>query len=242
MSIAIDKYLDRVMAYADLREPGRAEAVREELRGHLQDKVRALTQSGTPIEDAIHLALERLGDARTVGYQYRPKFPLLDVRVRGTARGVIAVGPRAVGVFAFGGVAIGLFAFGGLAVGLVSWGGLAAALLWAWGGMTLSTGVAMGGLAIGTLAMGGLAIGVAAVGGMAVGGWAAGANTTTMYLPEQAPEFVRQSVHWLPMNETELTQSTLILMPMFMALLALHIKLTMRERRRLERLDPQIAD
>src|SRR5205085_5768410 len=55
------------------------------------------------------------------------------------AKGIIAMGERAIGVFAFGGSAIGVLAFGGIGLGIVSFSGLSFGV------------VAIGGLAIGLL-------------------------------------------------------------------------------------------
>jgi RNA polymerase sigma factor (sigma-70 family) len=82
---------------------------------------------------------------------------------RGTARGWIAIGDRALGIlFACGGQAYGGIAIGGLSVGLLSIGGLAIGA------------VSIGGGAVGVLAFGGGAIGLAACGGGALGWFAAG--------------------------------------------------------------------
>jgi hypothetical protein len=92
---------------------------------------------------------------------------LLDVRTEGTARGFIAVGPKAVGVIALGGVAVGLFAFGGIALGAFAFGGLALAALLSCGGISL----APMGAALGLAVLGRIAIGMIACGGLAVGLW-----------------------------------------------------------------------
>lgn len=51
------------------------------------------------------------------------------MRTHGTARGFIAIGPKAIGVFAFGGFALGLVAFGGFALGLVALDGFACGII-----------------------------------------------------------------------------------------------------------------
>ena len=80
------------------------------------------------------------------------------VAIGGYARGLIAIGGVAIGGLAFGGLALGFFAFAGLALGLVSVGGLSIGLLLALGGGAIGLN-AGGGLAIGKFAAGGLAIG-----------------------------------------------------------------------------------
>jgi hypothetical protein len=74
------------------------------------------------------------------------------------ARGVIAIGDIAIGGLALGGVAIGLVALGGLGLGFLALGGMAVGAFavggaslgwyWAFGGMAVSLGYAVGGLAL----------------------------------------------------------------------------------------------
>ena len=161
MSKAIDDYLDRVMRYANRRDADDAAKVRAELEDHLREKVERLTEAGEPPEDAVFQALRENGHPRVVGYALRPRFPLVDVRVHGTARGVVAIGPRAVGVVAYGGVAVGVLAVGGVSVGVVSLGGVALSLLLAWGGVGVALlGLAYAGLALGLVGIGGTGAGV----------------------------------------------------------------------------------
>jgi predicted Ser/Thr protein kinase len=133
---------------------------------------------------------------RPYGYEYRSKrtllgWPLVHIcsgldpatgRVR-IAKGIIAIGDRAVGGLAIGGAALGVVAFGGMAAGLLAFGGGAIGLLLAGGGGALGA-VAIGGGAIGVLALGGGAIGLIAMGGGAIGylakgGEAWGAHTVS---------------------------------------------------------------
>ncbi len=79
-----------------------------------------------------------------------------------TARGWIAIGPKAIGGIAIGGSAGGVIAFGGFTFALVSLGGFSVGLL-AWGG-----------LAAGVFALGGASAGYAAVGGVSAGYYACG--------------------------------------------------------------------
>ena len=166
MSRALQKYLDDVMAYANRRQQD-ATGIRAELEDHLLQKVAELEAQHLPREDAIFQAIEDHGSARTVGYSLRKGFALLDVRTEGTARGFIAIGPRAVGVIAFGGVAVGLFAFGGFAVGAIAFGWLAVAALISCGGISL----APMGVALGLVVAGRIAMGMIAGGGLAMGMW-----------------------------------------------------------------------
>ena len=76
-----------------------------------------------------------------------------------TAKGIIAIGPKAIGVISFGGISVGIISFGGLSIGVLACGGLALALSTAIGGMAIAYDIAFGGLAIAnSLAIGGLAI------------------------------------------------------------------------------------
>jgi len=118
----------------------------------------------------------------TQGYEYRSKteffgIPLVHIasgrdpetgRTR-TAKGIIAIGDKAVGGIAIGGASVGIVAIGGAAFGLIALGGAAAGVLLALGGAAASIGCSLGGGAIGLLALGGLAIGFNACGGLAIG-------------------------------------------------------------------------
>ena len=164
MSRALQKYLDHVMLYANRKEED-ATKIRAELEDHLRQKIADLAAQGLTREDAVFQAIEDHGTSRTVGYSLRKGFALLDVRTQGTARGFIAIGPRAVGIIAFGNVAVGLFAFGNLALGALAFGALAIAGLLSMGGISL----APLGAAVGLAAVGRGAYGMIACGGLAVG-------------------------------------------------------------------------
>lgn len=119
----IDRYLDRVLLYADKPEP-ESQAIRQELEDHLLQEVEDLTEKGLPREEAILRALRRHGPPSVIGYRLRGRFPWIDIRKRGFARGVIAIGPRAIGIVAIGWVAFGIFAIGAGAVGVFALGGI----------------------------------------------------------------------------------------------------------------------
>jgi len=189
MSLIIERYLDKVLAYAN-RPADEATAIRNELRDHLLEKAEAFHKNGLSIEDTAVRATEEHGHPRIVGYRLRRRFPLIDVRSHGTARGWIAVGPRAVGVIALGGVAVGVFAFGGAAVGVFAMGGAAVALLAAWAGIGLAP-FAYCGIALGGVAVGGIAIGVVAYGQAAAGLWVPSAGVSVSYYAQgSAPEII----------------------------------------------------
>jgi hypothetical protein len=195
MSQAIEAYLDRVMAYAHLREESEAMRVRAELRDHLLEKADVLTKNGTLREDAVYQTVKAHGPAPIVGYALRPKFPWVDVRTAGTARGFIAIGPKAVGVFAFGGLSIGLFSFGGVSIGVVGIGGCVLSLLAGWGGVVVTL---LG------LALGGCAIGLIAVGGLSIGGWTAGGPASISFIQNHLPAWLafdpRKPEPWILMT------------------------------------------
>ncbi|MBL8843585.1 MAG: serine/threonine protein kinase [Planctomycetes bacterium] len=94
---------------------------------------------------------------------------------RKVARGVVAIGDRAVGLLAIGTVARGVVALGNVAIGAVAFGAFGC------GGLALGGGalgvVALGGVAVGGFALGGLAVGAVAIGGFAAGGYALGGKT-----------------------------------------------------------------
>jgi hypothetical protein len=164
MSRALQKYLDQVLLYANRKKEESAK-IRTELEDHLRQKTADLAAQGLPREDAVFQAIEDHGSARTVGYRLRKGFSLLDVRTEGTARGFIAIGPRAVGIIAFGNVAVGLFAFGNIALGAIAFGALAIASFLSIGGISM----APLGAAVGLAAVGRGAFGMIACGGLALG-------------------------------------------------------------------------
>ena len=164
MSRALQKYLDHVMIYANRKEEDAAK-IRLELEDHLRQKITELEAQGLSNEDAVLRAIKDHGSVRTVGYGLRKGFKSLDIRTEGTARGFIAIGPRAVGVFAFGHVAVGLFAFGTFSFGLIAFGTLALAGFLSVGGAAFSPF----GVAVGLAAVGRGAFGMIAGGGLAVG-------------------------------------------------------------------------
>lgn len=168
----IEKYLNKVIAYSE-KSGQRAEDIRDELKDHLLKKIEILTKKGISREEAILSAIRTHGHPASVGEQYRHGFRWIDIRSRGTARGFIAIGPRAFGVFAFGGIAMGVFPFGGLSIGLFSLGGLSIGF------------IALGGIALGGLAVGGLTIGIIATGGFGLGAVASGGKAFALWAPQE---------------------------------------------------------
>jgi hypothetical protein len=193
MKSILDHYLDRVLVYANKPE-SESEAIRKELKDHLLQKIEDLTKGGLPREEATLEALRQHGSPKIIGYKLRGPFPWIDIRSHGTARGVIAIGPKAVGIFAFGGVAVGVVAMAPLAFGFFSAGLFAVGLLWAWAFVGLG-GIATAFMAIGIVAAGGLAIGVLADGDPGIGLWVpsyeSNPHTASYYTAENVPPFLK---------------------------------------------------
>lgn len=239
MSRALDKYLDQVMIYAN-RKPDDAPAIRAELRDHLLTKVEDLKAQGIPPEDAVFQAIEDTGPAKKVGYGLRPRFPLIDVRQQGTARGVIAVGPKAVGIIACGGAAMGVVSYGGFAMGLLSVGGIAAGLLIGSGGIAFAPiGLAYGGLVLGMLALGGMAFGLVAIGGTAVGFWAAGVSGWSAHPMAEIPEPFKTMMDTVQPHQAA---AGMIFLGVFILVFALTQWAVWREYRRIRIADPTLAE
>jgi len=174
----------------------------------------------------------------------RPRFPFIDVRTKGTARGFIAIGSRAVGVVAIGGAAVGIFSCGGFSVGLFSFGGFALALLFALGGVAISPlGLAYGGLAIGLMSVGGLSIGVNAIGGLAIGLLAIKQNCAhcfSYYMPEHAPAFIKY-VSGL-MNTRLVGVMSIVFWLGFILFMMAQIIFFRKEHNRIKNADPSLVE
>lgn len=239
MSQAVETYLDHVMVYAN--DPQREVELRAELNDHLEQKIAELEEQGIAREDAIFQALEAHGHPRVVGYRLRG-WRWLDVRSQGTARGFIAVGPRAVGVFAFGGASCGVFSIGGFSTGLISMGGFALSLLVAWGGFVVSLGLAYGGCALGLLAIGGAACGIVAWGGTAAGLLANGGVMQSVYTTDTAPPWIVSLAEMIPTQSNEYATLNMIVIVLFVMILAAVMTAQLRERRRIIRADPRLVE
>jgi predicted Ser/Thr protein kinase len=189
----IDVRLDEVVLRALEREPSR----RYQHASDVKTQVESIC--GMP-----HAAVQRV-----FGREFRSKttlfgWPLVHIafgldprtgRSR-TAKGIIAIGDRAVGGIAIGGAAAGGIAIGGAAVGLLSLGGVSLGVLMAIGGLALG-GLAFGGLAVGVVAIGGGAIGLYAYGGTAFGLHALGANARDPQAVEFFTPWVGNWMRWL---------------------------------------------
>lgn len=164
MNRFVQKYLDQIVFYAD-RSENEASQIRAEIEDHLSSRMAELQQQGYSEQDAAFAAIEAHGHPRTVGYGLR-QHRWIDIRTQGTARGFIAIGPKAVGTIALGGVAIGVFACGLVGIGVVSLSAIGIALLWCFGAAIAIApfGVAYGGIAMGLAAAGVWSCGVVTVG------------------------------------------------------------------------------
>jgi hypothetical protein len=240
MSRAITEYLDRVMVYAN-RNPQDTINIRAELEDHILKKVSEFETKGLPREDAIYQALKEYGHPRTVGYGLRPRFPLIDIRVQGVARGFIAIGPRAFGVVAFGGFASGVFAFGGLSLGIFTLGGFALGLIFAFGGFALApVGIAYGGLAAGLFACGGFAAGICSTGALAIGLWVPSAAKALSYYPAaEAPAFLKEVSRWMLHNQWVIQGAFFTL---FFPVLFATVWLQSKEIKRIRAADPNFCE
>lgn len=242
MSQAIEQYINRVIIYANPTEAEEPQ-IRSELEDHLCSKVEDLVGQGMVREDAIFQAIEAQGRPDEVGYGLR-KFRWVDVRHRGTARGFIAIGPRAVGIFAFGGAALGVFSFGGFSAGVFAIGGFSLGLLLAWGGFVVSLfGVGYGGAAIGLLALGGMALGVYAMGGSVVGIYAKGAasSTVSLFPFSDAPAWV-QSLLTFHGRDSFYVILNIVLVVGWLISFAFMMVLQQKERRRIRAADPRLVE
>jgi hypothetical protein len=241
MSRALERYLDRVIAFSGLSGDETSD-IREEQKEHLLTKIEAYEGEGLPREDAVFQAIEDHGNPILVGYGLRKGFPLLDVRLRGTARGIIAIGPKAVGVVALGGAAFGVIAIGGLGVGLFSFSGFALSLLFAWGGFAFApVGVAYGGFAAGPIAAGGFAIGVTSWGAYAVGLWAYGGTVFSAFDPSTIPPALKAIGNGV-FGDMARSVLHIVVLPIAIALIFAMIILQRKEARGIKSIDPGFVE
>jgi hypothetical protein len=244
MKSILDRYLDRVLVYANKPE-AEAEIIRRELKDHLQQKVDDLERNGVPKEEATLEALRQHGAPKIIGYKLRGPFPWIDIRSHGTARGVIAIGPKAVGIFAFGGLAVGVVACGGAAIGFISAGGAALGLLFVWAGLGIG-GIASAGLAIGVVATGGLAIGVIALGGQAIGAWVppwwSGSNVISHYTAENVPASIKALEPWLNASASFDRHAVWLFLPIYLVFIFSLRYVQYREEKRVASEDDWLID
>jgi len=231
MKTILDRYIDRVLLYAK-RPANESEPIRQELKDHLFQKTDDLVASGVPREEATLEAMRQHGSPRTIGYKLRGPFPWIDIRTRGTARGVIAIGPRAVGIFAFGGMAVGVVAIGGFSAGIISMGGFALGLLFAWAGFGLG-GIVCAGFSVGIVAWGGFTVGMVAEGGMACGLWVPLADqASSHYTAANVPAFLKFLQRFLVAPHF-VEQNLRYIMPLYLITIFGLMGVQLREKKRL---------
>lgn len=80
MSRALEKYLDRVMIYANRKEEDTAK-IRVELKDHLLKKIDDLEGEGLSRDDAIRQSIKDHGHSRIVGFGLRKRFVRLKVYI-----------------------------------------------------------------------------------------------------------------------------------------------------------------
>jgi len=161
--VQIDVRLDEVVLRALERKP----ELRYQQASVLKTQVETITE--TPLQQSA--ASPAASPWLRSGFEYRSKatlfgLPWLHVTAgpdpltgrERTAKGIVAMGGKAVGVMAFGGMATGVFAFGGGAAGVFAFGGLAFGVV-SFGGLAIALLFALGGGAVGPIALGGGAAG-----------------------------------------------------------------------------------
>ena len=238
MSEAIETYVNKVLTYADPLPKDR-DAVEHEVRDHLYTKVERLVQDGVPLEDAVYRAVRDYGPARRAGYGRRRPDRLLDIRIEGTARGVVAIGPRAVGVVAMGGLTCGVVSFGAVSVGVIGFGALTLGLVAACGAVAASPLLATGAAAVGLIAVGQSAVGAIAFGNTAMGLVAEGQATQT---PGTAPAWIKALRSWIPTGGLLTGLVVTLHAAIGLATLVPCLLLQAREIKRLKRADPEAFD
>jgi hypothetical protein len=237
MNQALEKYLDKVMVYANRNENDSAR-IRAELEDHLLKKIDDLRAEGLSDEEAALRAIEKHGDMRTVGYGLRKRFPLLDVRTYGTARGFVAIGPKAVGIIAIGGIACGVFSYGGVSLGFLSLGLLSLGMVASVGGFSLALGgFAFGVIALGLMAFGLLSFGITAMGGLPISVVrdpfyvSHGVKVISWFTSENAPDYLLYTKNLVE------SMADLVFIPFWIScivLLTVYLILFGRERSRLK--------
>lgn len=161
----------------------------ELIKGKTPERVAVLTEDKIPAGAEVYFVEKR----RKFGFEYKSKrtwhgMPLVHINLKGTAKGVVAIGLAAKGIIAIGLAAIGVISLGIVSLGVLAFAGFAALGVVANAG--LSAGIlSLGGVSIGVFSLGGVstgwfsfggvsagkyAIGGAAVGDIAVGGSASG--------------------------------------------------------------------
>jgi hypothetical protein len=236
----LEIYLDQVMAYGGL-PPAEATTARNELKDHLLARIDDLEAQGATRDDAAFRAIHEHGRPWVVGYGLRPRFPWIDVRVHGTARGVFAVGPKAVGIVACGIVSTGVISCGVLSFGVLSLGVIACAMFSSFGIISAGS-ISLGINAMGLIAAGINSAGIVAGGLNSAGLWVFNGKNVLSYYDEQSvPRWLQElgfSVSW---NTLETTLAFAPILCVWMLLIASALCFARGERRRLRDSGPWIV-
>ncbi len=115
-----------------------------------------------------------------------------------SAIGLVAVGFASIGVVSVGLTAVGLLALGLVCAGGISFGGVVLGLIAAFGGVAVSAGLTVGGIATGTYAFGKVASGYFSVGTTAAGHFAVGPNVDGTLVFRTVPEALEAIGDQLP--------------------------------------------
>ena len=228
----LEIYLDQVLAYAKL-PPTDAAKVGNELMDHLLERISDFEKQGATRDDAVFRAIYDHGRPCDVGYGLRPRFPWIDVRLRGTARGVFAVGPRAVGVFACGLASTGVVSCGVVSVGIFSFGVMVLGLILGMGSVSVGL-VSLGLNAVGLIAAGLNSAGVLSAGLNTAGIWVFhGLNQVSYFDGQSVPKWLEELGFVFGWNASEMAAVFMPLLTFLFAMVAVSIGLVWCEYRRL---------
>jgi hypothetical protein len=232
-------YLDQVLSYAGLPSNEAAKA-RHELADHLLSRVDDLEKQGASRDDAAFRAIYEHGQPIDVGYGLRPRCPWVDVRLRGTARGVLAVGPKAVGIFSCGIVSTGIVSCGVVSFGVLSAGLVTFALALGLGAISVGT-ISLGANAIGLVAAGLNSAGVLCAGINSIGIWVfQGQNALSYFDEKSAPTWLQNVGNMISWNSSEATYSLAPYAAILFVVILAAIHFGIREYKRVKSCHPWI--
>ena len=235
----IEIYLDQVLSYAGLAPNDAAEA-RHELADHLLSRVDDLEEQGATRDDAAFRAIYEHGQPIDVGYGLRPRCPWVDVRLRGTARGVLAVGPRAVGIFSCGIISSGIVSCGVVSFGVLSAGLVTFALALGLGAISIGT-ISVGLNAFGLVAAGLNSAGVLCAGINSIGIWVfQGRNALSYFDEKSVPSWLQNLGHMISWNSSETTSGLAPYVAILGLVIVAAIHFGVREYRRVKSCHPWI--
>ncbi len=150
----------------------------ELIKGSAPERTSEFTEEKIPAGTEVVFVEKR----RKFGFEYKSVrtwhgMPLFHINLKGTAKGVVAIGLAAKGI-----VAIGLAALGIVSIGIAALGILAIGAVFSVGAVSnaaLSIGIlSLGGISFGLFSMGGISVGWLSFGGLSVGKYAMGGGAT----------------------------------------------------------------